>query len=223
MITRRLDNYAYSKIRTHTLVNYIGQLRAYSYADLVLLVLACGGNTGDLVVISLLWFGFLIFLEWCHRDAGRLTWPWMAWAAPWIIAICLRPVSNLVVFGVLAGIYACKKRTRILGAVAPLANGAMKAALISTIPSVPSSTLVLVSGVMAIRNLTGDIRDAGKDARENVHTIPVLAGYRGSPTWIYPACLVSTSVLWTVKGHLPWWALTAALAVELTTYQLTPR
>jgi len=204
-------------------VNYIGQLRPYSYVDLLLLFAALHAGVRVAAGVSLLWFGFLIHLEWRHRDRERLGWHWSMWAVPWAIAPVLVPSWWVVPFFGFAVAYALKKRFRWAAAVSPLVNGLMKTFLVLLAPGVAAATLLMVLGLMTLRNLLGDLRDAEKDAKESVMTVPVVLGYHRSTPYIYPAGLVLTSTVWTVVGGLPWWALAGALAVEAGTYRLTPR
>lgn len=202
--------------------NYAGQLRAYSLADLVLLILAAGGDGRDVLVVTLLWLGFLVYLEWRHKDRGRARWPAAAWIAPWACAVALRPTWVLVLFFIFAALYAEKKTVPLLAATAPLSNGALKATLVALIPGV-SATWVIAALVLAgARNLAGDIRDADKDRGEHVQTIPVRLGLHSHPL-AYPSMLVLTSSVWVVAGGLPWWSLGLAWIVQRFTYNLTPR
>ncbi|NUW37166.1 hypothetical protein HTZ77_38050 [Nonomuraea sp. SMC257] len=205
------------------MVNYVGQLRIYSFVDLVLLLAALGAALPVAFGISLLWFGFLIHLEWRHRDAGRLLWPWYAWVIPWIAGAIVLHSVWLLPFFVLAVAYALKKRWPSCAAVSPLLNGGLKVTLVLLIPGVPAALCVLVFVIMTMRNLIGDLRDAGKDAREGVQTIPVLLGYQRHTPWIYPAALALTSGIWVYLGGLPWWCWIGAVLIQAGTYRLTPR
>jgi 1,4-dihydroxy-2-naphthoate octaprenyltransferase len=204
-------------------VNYVGQLRAYSYVDLLLLLAAVQASPRVIIGVSLLWFGFLIHLEWRHRDRGRLTWHWSLWIVPWAVAPFVVPSPWLVPFYVLAVAYAYKKHFPAAAAVSPLVNGGLKTFLVLLAPATTAALAGLVLALMTFRNLLGDVRDAEKDAHEGVRTLPVIAGYRRATPWVYPASLVLTSLVWTVLGGLSWWALAAALLVQVATYRLTPR
>jgi hypothetical protein len=202
--------------------NYASQLRAYSFADLVLLVLAAGGDARDLLVVTLLWLGFLVYLEWRHKDRGRARWPSAAWTAPWVGAVALRPTWTLILFFVFAALYAEKKTVPLLAAIAPLSNGALKATLVALIPGVSATWVLAALALTAVRNLAGDVRDADKDRSEHVQTIPVRLRLRSHPR-AYPAILALTSTVWALAGRLPWWSLVLAWIVQRATYSLTPR
>ena len=204
-------------------LNYLGQLRLYSYADLLLLLLALGASAAEIVQCSLLWFGFLIFLEWLHRDRGRLAWPWYAWAAPWAAAATLDPTAALAPFFAVAIAYSHKKRFSLLAAVSPLLNGAIKGTLVVVIAPDEFAAIALVTAVTALRNLAGDFRDVVKDRTENVATLPVRLGLAKDMPVLYPLSLLATSILWTAVGSLSVWYLAGAIAIQAATYRLTPR
>jgi hypothetical protein len=207
-----------------SLLNYLWQLRPYSYADLLLLLIACRANGQEILGGSCLWFGFLIHLEWQHRDVNRLRWPGFVWVLTWAIGLVLLFRVSAFIFLGLAILYSLKKRIKVIGIFSFLINGCIKGCLVATLTSsTPALIIALVVVVMSIRNLAGDIRDAGKDAAEGVMSLPVLLGYRRNTAMIYPACLVATSVLWTILGGLSGWLLAIALIIEWGTYYRTPR
>jgi 1,4-dihydroxy-2-naphthoate octaprenyltransferase len=209
--------------RLRAFANYLWQLRPYSYSDLLLLLLAVQATGREMLAISLLWFGFLIHLEWRHNDSGRLKWPWWAWVLVWSVAFALMLKLTVLVFFVCAAVYALKKKVRAIGALSFVVNGCVKGALLLPLTSISWRLVLLVTAVMALRNLAGDFRDAGKDAKMGVTSLPVLLGYRRNTGVVYPLCLAATSCLWTVLGNRPWWELGGALAVQLATYRRTPR
>ncbi len=204
--------------------NYLGQLRIYSYVDLVLLLIAAGATVREIGTCSLLWFGFLIYLEWLHRDAGRLRWPWAAWVAPWAAAALWahNPGAVAAFFVVCVG-YTLKKRVPALASLSPMTNGAVKATLLLLVAAATLPFAALVWAATAIRNLLGDMRDIEKDRREHVRTIPVRLGLQRDIRWLYPLGLALTTALWTATAGLPAWLLVCAWAVQAATYRLTPR
>lgn len=210
-------------VRGGRALNYVGQLRAYSYADLLLLLAALEAGPKELFVSSSLWMGFLVHLEWRHRDVGRLRWPWQVWAGLWLLGFALRPAVEVLIFFLVACAYTLKKRYRVLGLASPVVNGAVKAALVGAGTAAAAPQVILVFLVMAARNLCGDVRDAKKDYDEGVVSVPVVFGYRRSTPYVYPVALALTSALWAWIGDLPVWLLVSAWAVEAATYHLTPR
>jgi hypothetical protein len=203
--------------------NYVGQLRLYSYVDLVLLWLWLGRDARSILAGTLLWFGFLVHLEWRHRDRGRLLWPWWAWAALIVSGAILAWSVWTFAFAALSALYAYKKRFPRIARFSFVYNGLLKVALLlATAPtSAPRACFVWV--VMALRDLAGDFRDVEKDAEEGVETLPVWLGLRRDRRWLYPAALAVTSALWATLGHVQVVVLVACWAVQVSTYRLTPR
>lgn len=203
--------------------NYVGQLRIYSYIDLVFLLVAAGATFDEVVASSLLWLGFLIFLEWQHRDAGRARWPWAAWAIPWVAAVLYVRGFEVVPFVVLAVLYAQKKRAPALASVAPVVNGGAKASLLLMVHSATAAFAGVVWLATTIRNLLGDFRDIEKDRREGVLTVPVRLGIPHDIWWLYPLGLASTTLLWITLAGLPLWLVVPVWVVQGATYRWTPR
>lgn len=204
------------------MANRWSQLRAYSYVDLVLLLVAAGASGAGLLASSFLWFGFLIFLEWVHRDRGRLTWP--AWT--WLVLVGIGAVlSGLAAlpFVALAFLYTLKKRFAPLALVSPVINGALKASLLVVADAASCGWLVAVLLLTGVRNLFGDIRDVEKDRLDGVRSAPIRCGMVSGSAWLYPLALGLTTLVWVVAGGLPWWTVPAAWAVQRMTYPLTPR
>jgi len=206
-----------------TVQNYIGQLRLYSYADLVLLLVAVDADATQLLAVSLLWFGFLIYLEWQHRDPGRRPWPAATWILLWLAGIAVSHTLAVVPFLVLSMLYAGKKAVPQLACVSPLVSGGTKGSLLLLVPGVGAWQIALVIVLTGLRNLAGDFRDTLKDGREGVRTIPVRLDVRRDMPAVYPIGLATTSAAWVLLGRLPLWSLLAVWAVEAMTYPLTPR
>lgn len=204
-------------------LNYLGQLRPYSYADLLLLFVALDASTSQVLGLSLLWFGFLTHLEWRHRDVGRARWPWYVWVTLWVAAAAVLRDPQVIPFFALATGYSLKKRYPALAAVSPLLNGGLKVALVIPLQGADQGALLVVLALMTVRNLLGDVRDAEKDHREGVRTLPVRLGYTRRTPWVYPLFLAATSAVWAVWGGVGWGVWVAAVAVQAATYHLTPR
>ena len=208
--------------RMSLLANYVGQLRLYSYADLLLLLVAAGASSMAILQCSALWFAFLIYLDWRHRDRGRARWHWSVWLGLLLLGASLGSPLGVALFVVLAFLYTAKKRYPAVAAVSWLLNGALKGALL-VIAGASGSLILVATVVTAIRNAGGDFRDVEKDRADGVASIPIRLGLREDVNWLYPAMLISTSVLWAVLGELPVTLLLSAVAVEVLTYRLTPR
>jgi 1,4-dihydroxy-2-naphthoate octaprenyltransferase len=127
-----------------------------------------------------------------------------------------------VMFIVLSATYALKKRFPGIAYISFLYNGGLKVMLVMDIGQ-RWPVLLAIGLLMTLRNLMGDVRDAGKDVSEGVRSLPVAMGLRRNVPYVYPAALAITSTIWTIYGHLPIWTLVLALIVQATTYKLTPR
>lgn len=205
------------------LLNYLGQLRPYSYADLCLLLAAGGAGAVGFIQASSLWFAFLIYLEWRHRDRGRKPWPWVTWAGLGFFGLLLGPSPAVACFAAFCILYASKKAFPRLALISPLVNGLLKASLLFVATGIAGPFALLVAVLTGIRNLAGDMRDVVKDRAEKVETIPVRLGFKRDQPALYPAALAITSAVWVIYGGLPAWTLALAWVVELATYRLTPR
>lgn len=203
-------------------LNYCGQLRPYSYADLFIMLIWLGAGPRELTSCSFLWFGFLIYLEIEHRDAGRLRWHWSVWLSCWIVGVLVYPRWSQLLFISSAVLYSLKKRPAF-GWISPVFNGLVKSALVLGLPNASVRNTSIVFVVMTLRNLIGDIRDSHKDLCEHAKTIPVLLGWTRNVPIIYPLALATTSALWVWLGRLQWYVLAFAWTVQVLTYRLTRR
>jgi 1,4-dihydroxy-2-naphthoate octaprenyltransferase len=189
----------------------------------VLLLLAVDSNASQLLAVSLLWFGFLIYLESQHRDPGRQPWPAAAWILLWLAGIAVSHSLAVVPFLVLSMLYAGKKAVSQLACVSPLVSGGIKGSLLLLVPGVGAGWIALVIVLTGLRNLGGDLRDTLKDGREGVQTLPVRLDIRRDMSAAYAVALATTSAAWVLLGQLPLWSLLAAWAIQVTTYPFTPR
>jgi len=128
----------------------------------------------------------------------------------------------IFVFIAVAALYANKKRWPF-GLIAPAVNGLIKLVLVVLIANPSTLACVAIWALFTVRNVLGDVRDAEKDSREGVITLPVFLGYRKRTPFVYPTALALTTIVWVVFGALPMWLIPAAWVVEASTYHLTPR
>jgi len=203
------------------LKNYIGQLRIYSFVDLILLFIVADATNLEIIGCSLLWFSFLIFLEFIHKDKGRKIWSIYAWILPLIVGVVI--INKIeIVFFILASILYTYKKKYPFGLMSPIANGLLKSFLVLLI-SDEINLLIMVFILMSIRNLAGDFRDAHKDFNENIITLPVIFGYRKNTDYIYPFFLALTTMVWVIMGEINVWIIIPLWFIQFTTYHLTPR
>lgn len=203
-------------------INYVGQLRAYSYVDLILMFLWLEATPQMIVALSCLWFGFLVFLESIHKDRGRREWHWSVWVLLWSTGAILLMRWEVLFFFLMASLYAFKKK-RNFGKISFITNGLIKVALVYLIPNVSLITLGVVFVAMSFRNLMGDFRDIEKDTEEEVQTFPIFLGFQKDRKYLYPVTLALTTFLWFFIGDLSVFWLIFAWVIQLITYNWTPR
>lgn len=203
------------------MLNRLSQLRLYSYIDLLVLVHWLGISGRGVVGLSLLWFGFLIFLEWTHRDRGRAHWHPLAWISAWALGLGAVASFAGLAFIAVAILYSYKKRFSALAAISFVLNGLLKAILVWGAATFAATILILT--VTAFRNLAGDFRDVRKDRLDGVVSIPVRLGLTEDVRWLYPASLAATTLTWGLLGGVSIPVVLACLVAEMTFYPLTPR
>lgn len=203
------------------LVNYIGQLRIYSFVDLILLFILAGATSIEIFGCSLLWFSFLIFLEFIHKDKGRNRWSVYAWIIPFTVGILIIYKIEILFFILSVALYTYKKKYP-LGLISPIINGLLKTSLIMLITD-DINILLIVFILMTIRNLAGDIRDAYKDSKENIITLPVKLGYKIHTPYVYPLFLGFTSFVWVFMSDMSLLIIFPVWFIQFQTYHLTPR
>ena len=209
------------RVSLETLQNYIGQLRIYSFVDLVLLFLVVDATRLEIIGCSLLWFSFLIFLEFIHKDRGRVEWPISAWVVPFILGIVIIYKIEIIFFIITAIFYTYKKQYP-LGLISPIINGLLKVFLVLLI-SDDINIVILVFVLMTIRNLAGDFRDAYKDFSEKITTLPILFSYKQNTNYIYPLFLAFTSLVWVLMAKISLWFILLVWFIQFKTYHLTSR
>lgn len=205
-----------------TILNYIGQLRLYSYADLLLLFFWLDLSTKEIISCSLLWFGFLIYLETVHKDTGRSQWNIFAWIIPWLLALLIIQKWQIIFFFMAAILYTLKKKKN-LGFISSVFNGLVKVGLIIFLPVANTYNILIIFTVMTFRNLMGDFRDIEKDNSEKMRTLPIILGFKNDIKFLYPSTLALSSALWFILGDVSIIFLVITWLVQLITYSWTPR
>ncbi len=204
-----------------TFLNYLGQLRLYSLADLVLLLIAVGAITHQFWGALLLHVAFLAHLENRHAHTYRKRVPV---SFSYILAI-----FGLLLFKRLEGIlyifvsYLYTKKTKNLGWLSPFCRGLQNLLIVGAITGYASYIPYLVGAVLFARNLTGDMRDVEKDKEERMRTIPVILGMRKNMKHIHLYATMVTSIVWWLVSPLAIGWLCLVLLVQVSTYRLTPR
>ncbi len=204
-----------------TFLNYLGQLRFYSLADLALLLIAVSATTYQLWGAVLLHVAFLAYLENRHAHTYRKNVPV---SFSYILAI-----SGLFFFQRFEGFlyilisHLYTKKTKSLGWLSPFCRGLQNFLIIGAITGYSSYAPYLVGVILFARNLTGDMRDVEKDREEGMRTIPVVLGMRKNMKYIHLAATMITSVVWWLISPLAVEWLGVVLVIQVATYRLTPR
>lgn len=204
--------------------NYLGQLRLYSYADLILLFLWMDFSVQQISAATLFWFGFLIFLETQHRDRNRLEWPRLANVPLWLAAILVGQLYlQSIIFFLFVYLYTLKKSISGFGIISPIINGLVKGSLLFACGVENMGYLITVFSIMTLRNFLGDLRDIEKDTLDGARSFPMVLGLRNDIKYAYPLGLVCTTLLWAYLGSTAVYVVAVCLVAQLATYNLTPR
>ncbi len=206
-------------------MNLIGQLRLYSAVDLALLLLAAKANPVQVFGSFCLWFGFLLYLESCHRHVYRRDFPKILWPTLITLAVVAfhRPESlGFIAYFILCSWLYAKKNEPQFGLGAPLFRGLQSLALVGGIQGYTGAFAWLALTLTVIRNTLGDVRDTDKDREQGMLTIPIILGWR-SISYIHMIGVFATSVVWLSFTRLSWAWLPVVWLVEIVTYNWTPR
>lgn len=204
------------------LLNYFGQLRIYSIVDLMILLFASFIGMREFFGVIFLHVGFILYLEFRHKHTYRRNFAPYLWGIFWIIGII--SYWNISVIGfLLASIFYAEKKRIGLSPLAPFFRGLQYYFIIAGLVGF-SAPLALISGfLLIIRNFAGDLRDITKDKKEKLRTLPIVLGFRHDHKYIHLASLLITSLIWWHFSDLEIAWLLIAYAIEIATYNLTPR
>jgi 4-hydroxybenzoate polyprenyltransferase len=202
------------------LLNYLGQFRPYSLAELILALFVLRPNVWHFLGAVLLWCGSIAVLESCHADWGREK-------MPAIVAVVLS-ISGLLSFGVwqglpfvLAGIVYSWKKQYKWGLASPAVRGFQMFFLLYPLWFLWPS--VVIAALLTVRNYVGDRRDVEEDRREGVTTWPVVMDQKKDEPFGHLLFIFLTTTIWWWLSELSGPCLIGILAFEAGTYWLTPR
>jgi len=205
------------------ILNYIGQMRIYSLLDLIIFAFALTRDREFIVGIILLWIGFLLLLEGTHKDRMRSPINCFLWIVFLVPALFLLPVGAPILFMLFGYLYILKKRNKFFGTTSFLWRGLQNFSLAFLFnPPLAALAFVLTAG----RNLIGDLRDAGSDARDGVRTIPVRFGLKENQYWAFYGhmlAVVFTTAVWFHFSQLSFSLFWPIAFLEIVSYPLTPR
>lgn len=202
--------------------NYLGMLRLYTLVDLILQLLAVHAGARDMVGATGLWVGFLAYLEWLHRDRGRLAVPAWLWVGLWGFGLGAYFRPEGIVFCALSLIYAAKIFP-FFGLISPMMRGMQNWILLGGIGGYQTWLVWAAFGLTGLRNLVGDWRDLDKDRERGTKTIPLALGFTREWPRAHLWAVHATTFVWWLATPIPWWGLVAAWVIQRLTYDLTPR
>jgi 1,4-dihydroxy-2-naphthoate octaprenyltransferase len=204
-----------------TLLNYIGQLRLYFLADLMLLLSVIGSSRYEFIGAVFLHIAFLVYLENKHAHSYRAKVP------IWVFYILA--AAGLILYGHIEGLayllccYLYTKKTKKTGIFGPVLRALQNFLIVGGIAGYKLQIAYIVGAIFFVRNLLGDFRDTGKDIKEGVKTIPVVVGFKKNIPYIHLLAMIVSSFTWWSLSSLSIWWLALVIIVEIATYNLTPR
>jgi 4-hydroxybenzoate polyprenyltransferase len=204
------------------ILNYIGQLRIYSLIDLILLLIATKVTTAEFIGVVCLHVGFLSYLESIHSHHKREKvpkWFWVIFIIPGIIFYWHLEVIPFLI----SSYFYTKKNSKNWGIYSPLFRGFQYLFLLGGITGFYNFLPWIVFIVILIRNFVGDMRDIGKDRKENMITLPMLLGVKHDLKHGHFICIILSSYIWWNYTNVPLSILLLCIFVEITIYNLTPR
>lgn len=208
---------------TKSILNYLGQLRPYSFFDFFVFATALTRDASILAGLMFLWLSFLLYLEGKHKDELRLRINGYAWVLPGFLSCSLLPIWLPFAFGLFSFLYTRKKGHSTWAVTSPLWRGLQNAVIaIAFQPGVALLAFCLIF----FRNTVADFRDAEADAKRNIRTIPVRLGIRKNQHWAFYGHLffvVATTLVWSSYSWLHWTVIAAIIIWQIVSYPLTPR
>src|SRR3989344_9580372 len=206
-----------------SVLNYFGQLRIYSFLDIIILATALTKNLNAIIGIALLWLSFLLYLESRHKDEPRLKVNQYLWLVPFLLSLILLPIWVCLGFALFSYLYTNKKKNKFWGASAPFWRASQNG-IIAFGFNPPMA--ILVFALIFVRNLIADFRDAYDDEKRNTKTIPVLLGVNKNQVWafyIHIFLVIGTTMVWFNYSFLDISLLLPIIILQLISYPLTPR
>ena len=210
----------------YKLLNYLGQLRLYSLANLMFMLVVAGASWETLRFWSAvgLWVGFLAYLESHHRHEGRARipekWAWYCW----IGVLLIQPHASGIVAWMMAlsAVYSWQK-TGYWGLVSPIVRGLQTIVLVWGFPTPQNrQLLVVIASAMTIRNIFGDARDTSSDRAAEMKTWPVVLKM-GDHLFLHWIAVMATTWLWWWFSGFSVWVPLGLNVLETSTYWRTTR
>ena len=204
-------------------LNYLGQLRIYSFLDILVFATALSWKVDTIIGIGFIWLSFLLYLEGQHKDKPRLPVSENLWLAPFVVSLILLPPFICILFALFSFLYTKKNHGKLWGISAPLWRGLQNGVLaLAFSPEIAVLAFILTLA----RNLIGDFRDAEDDKKRSITTIPVAIGLKNNQSWAFYAhmiLVVATTIIWFHYSFLALYLIWPIIVIEILSYPLTPR
>lgn len=210
-------------MKLKSFLNYFGQLRLYSFLDLLVFATALTRDWKIILGIGLLWLSFLLYLESRHNDQPRLKINGFIYVVPFLASIFLVPIWVCFGFALVSYFYTKKKQNKFFGISAPVWRG-LQNGIIASAFNFQLAILALV--LILIRNLIADFRDARDDRTRGIKTIPVIMGVQQNQTWsfyIHIMFVLFTTLIWFNFSFLGKNLILPIILMQFISYPLTPR
>jgi len=181
-----------------------------------------GAREFDMLGAISLWLFFLLYLEWKHKHSYRS--PVSIWSCVVCLALGLFLFPNIGAIGfVLFGLLYAEKQRTFWSLLSPFFRGMQMTILAAPFISITALPILLVGLLSFIRNLLGDVRDTGKDKKEQMYTIPVALGLKKNIPYIHLLAVMGTTYVWWMYSNISILFLIALWLIQIGTYRLTPR
>ncbi len=201
--------------------SYIGQLRLYSLADLVLLLIAIQAEVPQFIGAITLHIAFLAYLESKHSHSYRAKVPLeVSYVLAFIGAVIYGRIEGFIyiIFSVLY-----TQKIHKLGFVSPVCRALQTLFIVAGIIGYYSPITYVAAGLLFLRNVAGDFRDTEKDKKEGMKTLPVLMGANRNVKYIHLILTIVTSTVWWYLSPLYVGWLFLVIVIQISTYNLTSR
>jgi len=209
-------------LKQSRLLNLFGQIRIYSLVDLIIFSIAINSTRYQLAGIVLLHLGFLLFLEYTHKHEFRVAFPKYLWAVLFVAGVVF--YHNIAAAGFLACSYFyVKKNLPKFGPYAPFLRGGQYYFLAAGVVGFLNPLAFFAFVLATVRNFAGDLRDVVKDRKNGLRTPPIVFGLERDFKHIHLITLFCTSAVWLYLSGLPLFWLIPIFAIQIGSYNLTPR
>ena len=204
------------------MLNYFGQLRLYSFIDLLVLLVATKATSFEFIGVLFLHLSFLAYLEAQHRHSYRKRIPEYLWAVFGIIGLLFYGHIEGIFFIICSYLYVLKTK-KSFALFAPLMRGLQYFFLVAGVVGYHNKLAWVALILIFIRNFCGDLRDIVKDKKENLNTLPIVLGLHKDIKYIHLLVILATTFIWFQYTNLSFYLLIPIFLIQILTYNFTPR